>query len=221
MATLMQTYEQQYSNLTAEITSKIGQIPNLSGSEKHTSIGHVDRLMEETRELLEQMDLEAREMAPSQRHKYSTRLSSYKTELTKLEKDLRRSRISFGNQVVAREELLGDESAQSEDQRQRLLDNSDTLERSGKRLDHGYKTVLETEELGAAMLADLHGQREQVQKSRERLRETNEMLGKSSRVLSGMMRRIIQNRVLLVSLSIALVIIVGVAIYFATKKSNS
>ena len=31
MATLMESYEQQYSNLTAEITSKTGQIPNLAG----------------------------------------------------------------------------------------------------------------------------------------------------------------------------------------------
>ena len=32
MASLMESYEQQYSNLTAEITCKTGQIPNLSGS---------------------------------------------------------------------------------------------------------------------------------------------------------------------------------------------
>ena len=32
MASLMESYEQQYSNLTAEITAKIGKIPNLHGS---------------------------------------------------------------------------------------------------------------------------------------------------------------------------------------------
>ena len=32
MASLMDSYEQQYSTLTAEITSKIGRIPNLVGS---------------------------------------------------------------------------------------------------------------------------------------------------------------------------------------------
>ena len=31
-------------------------------------------------------------------------------------------------------------------QRQRLLDNTEHLERAGKRLEHGYKTVLETGE---------------------------------------------------------------------------
>ena len=32
MASLMESYEQQYSNLTAEIVSHTGKIPNLSGS---------------------------------------------------------------------------------------------------------------------------------------------------------------------------------------------
>ena len=32
MATLMESYEQQYSNLTAEIVSHTGKVPNLSGS---------------------------------------------------------------------------------------------------------------------------------------------------------------------------------------------
>ena len=38
MATLMESYEQQYSNLTAEITAKIGIIPNLTGSKIICSI---------------------------------------------------------------------------------------------------------------------------------------------------------------------------------------
>ena len=32
MATLMESYEQQYSTLTADITAKTGRVPNLSGS---------------------------------------------------------------------------------------------------------------------------------------------------------------------------------------------
>ena len=40
-----------------------------------------------------------------------------------------------------REELLGDESA---DQRTRLLDNSERLERSGRKLETGYRIAVET-----------------------------------------------------------------------------
>ena len=39
-----------------------------------------------------------------------------------------------------------------EDSRQRLLDNSERLERSGKKLDTGYKVCVETEEIGNKIL---------------------------------------------------------------------
>jgi len=190
-----------------------------NAGEKQSAILNVERLIEETRELLEQMELEIREVPANSRQKYQTRLRSYKTELTNLEKELRRARIAFSDEVHTREELLGEDSISSEDQRARLLDNTDRIERQGKRLEQGYKTVLETERIGADVLSDLHSQRETIQRSRQRLRETNENLGKSSRTLSGMMRRIVQNRILLVVLAITMVFVIGVAIYFATKKS--
>ncbi len=42
MASLMESYEQQYSTLTAEITTKTGTIPNLTGSKyAPDTMGHV------------------------------------------------------------------------------------------------------------------------------------------------------------------------------------
>ena len=84
---LIESYKQQYSNITSEITAKIGQIPNLHGTKKLSAIGYVERLMDEAKELLEQMDLEVMELPTRDRQKYQTRLRSYKTELNKLEKD--------------------------------------------------------------------------------------------------------------------------------------
>ncbi|XP_013385965.1 vesicle transport through interaction with t-SNAREs homolog 1A [Lingula anatina] len=218
MDSLMESYEQQFGSLTADITSKIGKIPNVSGKEKVTIIENVEKLMDETRELLEQMDLEVRSLPVTERQKYQIRLKSYKSELTQLEKNLKKSKIAFSDHVHAREELLGDETQNSEDQRTRLLDNTERLERSSKRLEHGYQTVLETEQIGAAVLDDLHSQRQTIQRSRERLRETDAALGKSSRILSGMMRRIIQNRAVLVVVGIIILIVIIVGIYFAAKK---
>ncbi|KAK2172739.1 hypothetical protein NP493_934g00000 [Ridgeia piscesae] len=220
MASLMESYEQQYSNLTAEIVSHTGKIPNLSGSDKSTEVSHVERLLDETHELLEQMELEVRGLPPADRQKYQTRLKSYQAELATLEKELKKARIAFSDTVHSREELLGmEEGHQSEDQRARLLDNSERLERVGKKIDHGYRTCIETEQIGEEILGNLHSQRETIQRSRNRLRDTNEALGQSSRVLSGMMRRMIQNRIFLVALSVALVIIIGVALYFATRRT--
>lgn len=57
----------------------------------------------------------------------------------------------------------------NEEQKQRLLDNSEKLERAGNHLTTGYQILLETEEIGSQVLRDLSHQRETIQKSRSRV----------------------------------------------------
>lgn len=55
------------------------------------------------------------------------------------------------------------------EQQRRLLDNAERIERTGNYLTEGYRTVLETERLGATVLQDLSNQRDTLQKSRSRV----------------------------------------------------
>ncbi|XP_038061924.1 vesicle transport through interaction with t-SNAREs homolog 1A-like isoform X1 [Patiria miniata] len=215
----MEEFEHQFASISAEITTKINKIPQLTGSEKKQLSSSAERQIDEARELLEQMDLEVRTIPSSDRQRYSTRLRSYEAELTRLEKDLRKAKIAFRDGEASRDELLGlDDPRNSEDQRARLLDNTERLERTGKKLDAGYRMTIETEELGQGILDNLHRDREKIQRSRTRLRDTDAGVGQSSRVLSGMMRRIIQNRILMVFLAIVFLAIIIIVIYFITKK---
>ncbi|KAK1794001.1 hypothetical protein P4O66_010920, partial [Electrophorus voltai] len=142
MSSDFEAYEQEFGTLTAEITNKVGRIPKLSGEEKTQLVLNVDKQLEEVRELLEQMDLEVREVPVQSRAMYSTRLKSYKQEMEKLEKDFKRSRIAYSDEV--RNELLGDDGGSSETQRAHLLDNTEKLERSSRRLEAGYQIAVET-----------------------------------------------------------------------------
>ncbi|RXN09724.1 vesicle transport through interaction with t-SNAREs -like protein [Labeo rohita] len=187
MSSDFEAYEQDFGTLTAEITNKIGRIPKLAGEEKTQLVLNVDKQLEEVRELLEQMDLEVREIPIQSRGMYNSRLKSYKQEMEKLEKDFKRSRIAYSDEV--RNELLGDDGSSSESQRAHLLDNTERLERSSRRLEAGYQIAVETEQVGQEILANLHSDREKIQRSRDRLRETDANLGKSSRILTGMLRR--------------------------------
>ncbi|XP_008312088.1 vesicle transport through interaction with t-SNAREs homolog 1A isoform X3 [Cynoglossus semilaevis] len=194
MSSDFETYEQDFGTITAELTNKIGRIPKLSGEEKTQLVLNVDKQLEEVRELLEQMDLEVREIPVQSRAMYNSRLKSYKQEMEKLEKDFKRSRIAYSDEV--RNELLGDDAGSSENQliklreeRAHLLDNTEKLERSSRRLEAGYQIAVETEQVGQEILSNLHTDREKIQRARERLRETDANLGKSSRILTGMLRR--------------------------------
>ncbi|XP_072279377.1 vesicle transport through interaction with t-SNAREs homolog 1A isoform X3 [Pyxicephalus adspersus] len=106
----------------------------------------------------------------------------------------KRSRIAYSDEV--RNELLGDDGNSSESQliklreeRAHLLDNTERLERSSRRLEAGYQIAVETEQIGQNILENLNQDREKIQRARERLRETDTNLGKSSRILTGMLRR--------------------------------
>ncbi|EDO32619.1 predicted protein [Nematostella vectensis] len=189
MTELFSHYEQQFGNLSAEITAKICKIPNLHGEAKRNTVADVERSFEEANELLEQMDLEAREITGPEKSKLSNRLKTYKNEMKKFKDDLKKARIAFSDQE-GRNELLDSEDAHnSEDQRTRLLDNTEKLDRSGRRLEEGYKMCVETEQIGVDILDNLYRDREVIDRSRERLRGTDQHLSKSSRVLSAMMRR--------------------------------
>ncbi|XP_033467134.1 vesicle transport through interaction with t-SNAREs homolog 1A isoform X1 [Epinephelus fuscoguttatus] len=219
MSSDFESYEQDFGTITADVTNKIGRIPKLSGEEKTQLVLNVDKQLEEVRELLEQMDLEVREIPIQSRAMYNSRLKSYKQEVEKLEKDFKRSRIAYSDEV--RNELLGDDASSSENQliklreeRAHLLDNTEKLERSSRRLEAGYQIAVETEQVGQEILSNLHSDREKIQRARERLRETDANLGKSSRILTGMLRRIIQNRVLVFILGAIILLTIILAIYF-------
>ncbi|XP_074447225.1 vesicle transport through interaction with t-SNAREs homolog 1A isoform X1 [Larus michahellis] len=186
MSSDFESYEQDFAVLTAEITGRIGKVPKLIGDEKKQMVANVERQLEEARELLEQMELEVREIPPQSRGMYSSRMRSYKQEMGKLEADFKRSRIAYSDEV--RNELLGDDGNSSENQRAHLLDNTERLERSSRRLEAGYQIAVETEQIGQEMLENLSHDREKIQRARERLRETDANLGKSSRILTGMLR---------------------------------
>ncbi|XP_069423217.1 vesicle transport through interaction with t-SNAREs homolog 1A isoform X1 [Ovis canadensis] len=187
MSSDFEGYEQDFAVLTAEITNKIARVPRLPPDEKKQMVANVEKQLEEAKELLEQMDLEVREIPPQSRGMYSNRMRSYKQEMGKLETDFKRSRIAYSDEV--RNELLGDDGNSSENQRAHLLDNTERLERSSRRLEAGYQIAVETEQIGQEMLENLSHDREKIQRARERLRETDANLGKSSRVLTGMLRR--------------------------------
>ncbi|XP_031438801.1 vesicle transport through interaction with t-SNAREs homolog 1A isoform X1 [Clupea harengus] len=223
MSSDFETYEQDFGTLTAEITNKVGRIPKLSGEEKTQLVVNVDKQLEEVRELLEQMDLEVREIPAQSRAMYSTRLRSYKQEMDKLEKDFKRSRIAYSDEV--RTDLLGEDGASSESQliklreeRAHLLDNTEMLERSSRRLAAGYQIAVETEQVGQEILSNLNSDREKIQRSRDRLRETDANLGKSSRILTAMLRRIIQNRILIFILGAIFLLVIVLAIFFKMRS---
>ncbi|KAF7995717.1 hypothetical protein HCN44_006824 [Aphidius gifuensis] len=219
MATLIDNYEQQYAVLTADITAKICRISVTSGGEKKQFIQDVDRQLEEAQELLEQMELEVRGIAGNQRDRLRGRVESHRAELKRLANEFKLAKKPREDIIDIDNDDNWDNGV-TEDQKKRLLDTSEKIDRTGRTLQNGYRMVLETEEIGSQVLKDLSDQRETIQRSRARLRETDAELGRGSRILSTMIFRAIQQRLILAGVTIVLIIVGCLVVYFSfTSKS--
>ncbi|XP_028041068.1 vesicle transport through interaction with t-SNAREs homolog 1A [Bombyx mandarina] len=202
MATLVQSYEQQYSVLTADITAKIGRLKNGTAENREQLSREIQSNFEEANDLLEQLELEAR----------GPRVAAYRAELQRVKQQFKTTLGTNGHLVG---EVSESEDWGAGDERRQLLDNSERLERGGRVLSEGYRVLLETEQVGAAVLQDLSVQRETIQRSRARLRETDEELGRSWRVAAGMSARALRHRALLLAALGALALLTGLALYLA------
>ncbi|XP_030757205.1 vesicle transport through interaction with t-SNAREs homolog 1A [Sitophilus oryzae] len=216
MVSLFENYEQQYSALTADITAQIGLLASSGSKDRRQLISNIEKHVEEAQELLEQMELEVREVESSKKQRCRTKLDCYRAELKRLTLEYIKARS-------VKQEALYDSAEDTDvrisiDQKQRLLDNSETLERAGRKLNEGYRVVIETEEIGNQVMRNLSEQRETIQRSRNRLRETDEELGRSSRILGSMIFRTIQQRIILYFVALCFIIFICLGIYLGFKK---
>ncbi|XP_049876191.1 vesicle transport through interaction with t-SNAREs homolog 1A [Pectinophora gossypiella] len=207
MATLIQSYEQQYSVLTADITAKIGRLKIATEENRDQLSKEIQSNFEEANDLLEQLELECRGSGAG------SRVEAYRAELKRVRDEYRSVLTNSATYNMDTEESFDDWGGANE-QRQKLLDNTERLERTGKTLTEGYRVVLETEQIGAAVLQDLSGQRETLQRSRGRLRETDEQLNRSSRLINSMMVRALQDRFILVMVFLVVGVLLCLGLYF-------
>ena len=76
-------------------------------------------------------------------------------------------------------------------QRARLLSGTDKLSDSSRRLEESHRVALETEDLGADILGNLRGQREQIEGTRDRLYQADRNIDRASGTLGKMIRRLV------------------------------
>ncbi|WKX95661.1 hypothetical protein Q1695_012263 [Nippostrongylus brasiliensis] len=205
-ASTLTEFEQQYSLQTAEITSTIARLPSLPASERPASVQAVQRVLVDVAELLEQMELAVRDLTAgsAERTKYELRVKSYRNDKRLLDSELEKA-VQRLREAADRDELLAyDEAVEMDQQEEQLIANTERLERSSRKIQNAYRMAVETEQIGTEVLGNLSAQRETISRARERMREADVELGRSNRLLNTMIRRVIQNRLLLLIVAILL-----------------
>ncbi|KAG0251452.1 hypothetical protein BG011_007606 [Mortierella polycephala] len=215
---LFESYEQDYEAIKVSVHERLNASGSQTGEIKKQTMRAIDREIDEANELLQQMEMELLNLPQGSRTRLQTRLRGYKADLDRLKQTFKRAQ-STSRSTSDRDELLGgasgglDLDAASMDQRTRLLNGTDRLAESSRRLQDSHKIALETESLGAGILTDLRGQREQIIHSRNTLLEADSNIDKASRTLKGMARRMATNKLITASIIAVLVFLILFVLY--------
>ncbi|EMD84843.1 hypothetical protein COCHEDRAFT_1189177 [Bipolaris maydis C5] len=182
-------YEAELKLVQADLSQQIDQIKETTGEPRKAAISRAERALEEAEELIGQMRLEKSNIPANLKSKYNARFRNF-------EHDLDTSKRKLQTYTSDRSKLFGDRYTDNPDggdaqleQRQQLLSGTDRLNRSSNRLRESQRIALETEQIGASTLGDLHRQREQITNTRERLLESEGYTDRSIKTLRGMARR--------------------------------
>ena len=155
---LISSYQQDLLRLLETISTTLdtnfptNEIPSGStggGESRKKLLSQLERDIEESEEILGQMDLEIRSLPHAQRIQFLQKWKTWQSDILKYKKEFKRLRTSY-EQTENRTALLGDQeiapelNVTSEDQLARLLKSTRKLEQSSKTLDDAHVVAIET-----------------------------------------------------------------------------
>ncbi|XP_033106626.1 vesicle transport through interaction with t-SNAREs homolog 1B-like [Anneissia japonica] len=216
--------EEDYRILYDDLKRKIDtRIPRCSGEEKKQLTREVERGLEEATELLQDMEAEARPAPGTYRTQMNQKVRNFRRDLDKLKRDLKRVSGSGGRDdlftggTYQRDNLDNEISSMHANQRTRLIQGTESLNRASGSLDRTHRIAAETDEIGVGIIEELGGQKDQLLSTRDKM---NQKVRNFRRDLDKFSFRVMTNKMILMSIILAELAILGVVIWwkFFSKK---
>lgn len=195
------------------------------GEERKRLVRSFDERQGEAEEVLQGMEDELRIAPPTHRNAMSTKLRLYRRDLGKLQRDMRSSAPGFSSSSQPAEGghhgIYSSQNLQSthqQSQRALLLQGTESLNNATQSIERSQRIAVETENIGTDIIEELGEQREQLDRTRNRLVNTGENLSRSRKILRAMARRLVTNKLLLAVIILMELAILGAVIYLKFFK---
>ncbi|XP_067895535.1 vesicle transport through interaction with t-SNAREs homolog 1B [Heterodontus francisci] len=205
-----------YGGIYEELKCQCEQVSRYSGEQKRRFLREIDEKVEEANEILDGMEKEIRNAPLSYRNQMNIKIRSYRKDVSKVQRDVRSNDIGYGVRSDIKYTMYSAENEQnnySGSQRALLLQGTDSLNRATQSLDRSHRIAAETDQMGSDIIEELGEQREQLERSKDRLINTGENLSRSRRMLRAMSRRVVTNKLLLAIIILLEVAILGAVVY--------
>ncbi|CAO2613607.1 Vesicle transport through interaction with t-SNAREs homolog 1B [Lemmus lemmus] len=184
--------------------------------EKKKLVRDFDEKQQDVNETLAEMEEELRYAPLTFHNPMMSKLRNYRKDLAKLHRKVRntpltttpggRGDVKYGAYTLENEHLN-----QLQSQRALLLQGTERLNRATQSIEHSHRIATETDQIGTEIIEELGGQQEQLERTKNRLVNTNENLSQSRKILCSMSRKVTTNKLLLsITILLKLAILVGV-----------
>lgn len=212
---------EMYRSLYDELKLMPERALRCHGEERKRLVRSFDERQGEAEEVLQGMEEELRAAPSSHRNAMSTKLRLYRRDLGKLQRDMKVSAPpGFGSPNQPGEGshrgIYSSENQQSthlQSQRALLLQGTEALNNASQSIERSQRIANETEQIGTDIIEELGEQREQLDRTRNRLVNTGENLSRSRKILRAMARRLVTNKLLLGVIIVMELAILGAVIY--------
>ncbi|CAB4000122.1 vesicle transport through interaction with t-SNAREs homolog 1B-like [Paramuricea clavata] len=201
--------------LCSEVQSGIEKIQRLDGELKKQKIREVQKQIEDSKIILEDMEEEAVIAPGAYRNKMNARVRNKSRELEKMKRDL--NKITSGFQASsARDDLLSTgpkEFDPNASHRNKLIQGTEIMNRTSDSIARSQQVAAESEQIGVEIIDELDTQKDSLIRTRDRLHDTDEDLNQSRKILTRMAFRVATNKLIMGIIILVELVIVGAIVY--------
>jgi vesicle transport through interaction with t-SNAREs protein 1 len=195
-------YETEYLAISKKAMQDIEYVDQLlPGVEKDETCRRTVASIASAEEIVQSMELEARSLAGDARQQLVAQAKDYKRGIADMRSRLKAAQASSRAEEAARNELLSGSNPtlrrEADNQRSRLMQSTERMERGTDKLRGAVALALETEQVGNSILSDLNDQAATLRRTRGTLAGASMGLERSKRLLKGMSRRALANRLMM------------------------
>ena len=210
MSAVFSAYIDEHATLCAAVGRSISALRSESdAAARRAQQAAAEADLGKADDIVQQMDLEARSAAKAEKSALQAKAKTCKSELAALRSSLKQAMCSLPLGADG-QASSGDENADSNDQRARLLRMGERIHEGTSKLQQAQRTALETEAIGISILGDLRSQRETITHAAGTLQRANEGLLRSKKTLQAIGRRALANRLVMG----VLIVLLGAAVLF-------
>jgi len=209
---IFDAYDDDFNGLARDISSKLSHASTYEESheKKLQELRRASQILTQAQDLIKQMDVEVRsETDPGTKKSMNEKVGEYRKTLAALRRD--------HDELVRSEEhaqLVDDPALE---QRNRLMEANHRLERGSDRIRHAMEVAADAESTALEITDELNRNREMIEGIHARVHAVSGLTDQARRVIHGMSKREVQQKIILWFVGLILVGVVGGIIYLVAS----